>query len=388
MARTPFPPLLPGSTIGMLGSGQLGRMFAFAAHRLGYHVHTFSPDADSPMGQVSDAKFIHPYSDLDAVRKFARTVDVVTYEFENVSAEALAAAGEVVPVRPSVNILRTTQHRLLEKSFLADKGFPVAPFRAIRNGGDLKRAVADLGTPAVLKSARSGYDGKGQWRVESAVEAQAAFHEAKTDELIYETFVDFAMELSVVLCRDSHGNCADWGAIENVHANHILDISISPARVSSETAGTAVEFAKQIAQQLDLVGTMCVELFLTRDGKLLVNELAPRPHNSGHMTIEASVTSQYEQQLRAICGLSLGSTRMLGAAAMVNLMGELWSEGEPDWAGVCARPELKLHLYGKKEARPGRKMGHLTAVVRDIESAIKMVMDARSALARATEPRP
>jgi 5-(carboxyamino)imidazole ribonucleotide synthase len=369
----------------MLGSGQLGRMFAYAAHRLGYRVHTFSPDSDSPLGQVCEAEFIHPYDDLSAVRKFAQTVDVVTYEFENVPAETLAAAAEVAMVRPSLDILKTTQHRLMEKGFLSGKGIPVPPFRAVHSEADLHHALGAVGTPAVLKSARSGYDGKGQWKVASTDQARAAYAEAAASgydgEMIYESFVDFTMELSVVLCRDPHGNCADWGAIENIHANHILDVSISPARVSHETAQRAVELARQIAADLDLIGTMCVEMFLTRDGKLLVNELAPRPHNSGHLTIEASITSQYEQQLRAICGLPLGSTRMIGAAAMANLLGELWANGEPEWARVLSQPELKLHLYGKSEARPGRKMGHVTAVAEDVETAIKMVTEARVALA-------
>jgi 5-(carboxyamino)imidazole ribonucleotide synthase len=384
MAGTPITTLLPGSTIGMLGSGQLGRMFAYAAHRLGYRVHTFSPDSESPLGQVCEREFIHAYDDLNAVRQFARTVDVVTYEFENVPADTLAAAADVVPVRPSLHILETTQHRLREKGFLKEKGIPVSPFRAVRNAAELDQAVSEVGTPAVLKSARSGYDGKGQWKVDSLEQARAAFAEAAAtgynSEMIYEAFVDFTMELSVVLTRDASGNCADWGAIENSHVNHILDISISPARVSYEVAAGAADLARRIAAEMELIGTMCVEMFLTRDGKLLVNELAPRPHNSGHLTIEASVTSQYEQQLRAICGLPLGSTRMLGAAAMANLLGDLWERGEPNWARTLARPELKLHLYGKREARPGRKMGHLTAIAADVETAIKRVTEARGEL--------
>jgi 5-(carboxyamino)imidazole ribonucleotide synthase len=375
----------------MLGSGQLGRMFAYAAHRLGYRVHCFSPDEDSPLGQTCEREFIHPYTDLAAVREFARGVDVVTYEFENVPAEALAAAAETVPARPSLDILKITQHRLREKSFLADKDIPVPPFRAVHDAAQLELAVKEVGTPAVLKSARSGYDGKGQWKIGSLEQARAAFAEAAAtgynSEMIYEAFVDFQIELSVVLCRDAHGNSTHWGAVENQHANHILDLSISPARVPTETAAEAVRLARRIADEMELVGTMCVEMFLTRAGKLLVNELAPRPHNSGHLTIEAAVTSQYEQAVRAICGLPLGSTRMVGAAAMANVLGELWVDGEPDWTRALARPDLKLHLYGKREARPGRKMGHFTAVASDVESAIKLVTEARAALTRPTEPR-
>jgi 5-(carboxyamino)imidazole ribonucleotide synthase len=386
MTPTAFPPLPPGSTIGMLGSGQLGRMFAYAAHRLGYRVHTFSPDSDSPLGQTCEREFIHDYNDLPAVREFARTVDVVTYEFENVPAETLAAAAEFAPARPSLHILQTTQHRLQEKNFLADRGVPVPPFRAVRNLADLERALAEVGTPGVLKTARSGYDGKGQWKVSRADQARAAFAEAVASgydgELIFEAFVDFQMELSVVLCRDSQGHCTDWGAIENIHANHILDLSISPARVPAATAAAALEMARKIADELELIGTMCVEMFLTRDGRLLVNELAPRPHNSGHLTIEASATSQYEQAVRAICGLPLGSTRMSGAAAMANLLGELWAHGEPDWASALRQPELKLHLYGKRQARAGRKMGHLTAVAADVDTAIRLVTEGRAALVR------
>lgn len=370
----------PGSTVGVLGSGQLGRMFAIAARRMGYRVHTLSPDYDTPTGQVADREIQAAYDDLDAVRDFARGVDVVTFEFENVSAAATEAAAEHAPVRPAGSVLHATQHRLREKGFLAGSGFPVTPFAAVRSLDDLRAALAALGTPAVLKTAGWGYDGKGQVRIGNPGEAEAAWSSLGGQEAILEAFVDFDREVSVVAARGLDGSFAHFGVIENRHHRHILDVSTAPAAVPPGVEKEAVEIARGILEGLGVVGVLCVEMFLTRDGRLLVNELAPRPHNSGHLTFDACVTSQFEQQLRAICGLPLGSTELLRPAAMANLLGDLWSAEEPDWEAACRFPNVKLHLYGKAEARPGRKMGHLTALAETVEEARERVVKAREAL--------
>jgi 5-(carboxyamino)imidazole ribonucleotide synthase len=375
-------PILPGSTIGVLGSGQLGRMFAIAARRMGYRVHTFSPETDTPTGQVADVEVQAAYEDLDAVREFTRHVHVVTFEFENIPVTTVDAVARQVPVRPSGAVLHTAQHRLREKTFLARGGFPVTPFRPVSSPDGLRAAVHDLGYPAVLKTAGFGYDGKGQAKVHSLHEAEGALRALEGQEAILEAFVDFDREVSVVAARGLDGAFTHYGVIENAHRHHILDVSIAPATVSAKIAREAVEVARSILEALDVVGVLCVEFFLTRDGKLLVNELAPRPHNSGHLTFDACVTSQFEQQLRAVCGLPLGSAEQYRPAAMANLLGDLWQDGEPDWAAACGFPEVKLHLYGKLVPRPGRKMGHLTALARSAEIAARVVCEARAALQR------
>jgi len=368
--------ILPGATVGVLGSGQLGRMFAIAARRMGYRVHTFSPDTDTPTGQVADREIVGDYNDLAAVRAFARDVDVITFEFENVPSATAAAAAEMAPVRPDGSILHITQNRLREKSFLAEHGFPVTPFRAVRSPDDSDDARRDLGEPGVLKTADFGYDGKGQIKVEGG----AAIQLSATTEYVYEAFVDFDREVSVVAARGIDGAFAHWGVIENAHRNHILDLSVAPAAVADKIVPEAVEIARGVLETLNVVGVLCVEFFLTREGKLLINELAPRPHNSGHLTFDASLTSQFEQQLRAVCGLPLGATNLLRPAAMVNLLGDLWTEGEPNWAAACAFPNVKLHLYGKLDPRPGRKMGHLTALAENPGDARQTAVAARDAL--------
>ncbi len=376
------PAVLPGATIGVLGSGQLGRMFAIAARRMGYRVHTFSPDYDTPTGPVADLEVSAPYEDLDAVRDFAREVDVVTFEFENVLAETAQAAAEIVPVRPSGAVLHTAQHRLREKTFLRRGGFPVTPFEEVRSLPELEAAISRIGTPAVLKRAGFGYDGKGQVRISAPAEAAAAWKEAGGGEAILEAFVAFEREVSVVAARGLDGAFSHFGVIENAHRAHILDVSTAPAGVPPETATAAVEIARGVMEALDAVGVLCVEFFVAPGGGLLVNEIAPRPHNSGHLTFDACVTSQFEQQLRAVCGLPLGSTDYLRPAAMANLLGDLWERGEPDWRAACALPEVKLHLYGKTSPRPRRKMGHLTALAGTAEEARRRVLQARDALAR------
>ena len=372
--------ILPNSTIGVFGSGQLGRMFAIEARKMGYRVHTFSPDSDTPTGQVADIETTADYSDLDAVREFARSVDVVTFEFENVPSATVEAAAEIVPVHPRGEILHTTQNRLREKTFLSDSGIPVTPFRRIKLIEDLYRGVDEIGMPAVLKTAGFGYDGKGQAKIGSSADVESAFATLNGEEAILESFVEFEKEVSVVCARARSGEFAHYGVIENAHSNHVLDVSFAPASVSPKVSDEAVGIARNIAETFDYVGTLCVEFFLANDGGLLVNELAPRPHNSGHLTFDTCVTSQFEQQLRAVCGLPLGSTEFYRPAAMVNLLGDVWENGEPNWDKALALPGVKLHLYGKAEPRAGRKMGHITCLADSPERAVEIVRSARAAL--------
>jgi 5-(carboxyamino)imidazole ribonucleotide synthase len=374
--------ILPGATIGVLGSGQLGRMFAIAARELGYRIHIYSPDDDSPAGQIGDKEFSFSYEDLDRIREFARGVRVVTFEFENVPAASTAAAAEFAPVRPDGQVLHTTQNRLREKTFLAKKGFPVTPFRAVNSPGDLETAAKELGLPAVLKTAAFGYDGKGQVKLRDAAQLKESFAALGGAEGIYEAFVDFEKEVSVVAARTLTGEFRAFPVFENTHANHILDVTFAPAAIGQKLAKEAMDLAAGILEKLDVVGLLTVEMFVTRDGRLLVNELAPRTHNSGHLTIDAAVTSQFEQQVRAVCGLPLGSTELRQPAAMANLLGHLWEPGEPNWAAVLEDPAVKLHLYGKRDARVGRKMGHLTATATTTEEAVRRVREARERLGR------
>jgi 5-(carboxyamino)imidazole ribonucleotide synthase len=377
-------PILPGATIGVLGSGQLGRMFAIAARRMGYRVHTLSPDEDTPTGQVADLEIQASYDDLDAVSQFARNVSVVTFEFENVPAPTAEAAAQCAPVRPSGSVLHTTQQRIREKSFLTKAGLPTTPYREVRSLEGLKAALADLGCPAILKTAAFGYDGKGQFRIESDTpdSIAEAWNAIGKQKAVLEAFIDFDCEISVVAARGGDGEFVHYGAIENQHSRHILDVSIAPARVSSQVAKEAVDLARCVLEELDVVGVLCVEFFVAHDGSLLINEVAPRPHNSGHLTFDASLTSQFEQQLRAVCGLPLGSTELLRPAAMANLLGDLWQAGEPDWQAALSHPNVKLHLYGKLAPRPGRKMGHLTALASDPTTALDLVTAARRALSQ------
>ncbi|MGI8959828.1 MAG: 5-(carboxyamino)imidazole ribonucleotide synthase [Bryobacteraceae bacterium] len=372
-----FDPVLPGHAIGVLGSGQLGRMFAIAARRMGYRVHTLSPDEDTPTGQVADVEITAAYEDLDAVRRFASAVSVVTFEFENVPAATASAAAENAPVRPSGHILHTTQHRLREKTFLSQAGLPVTPFRHIRTFQELTQAATELGLPAILKTADFGYDGKGQFQLSSPSDFESAWQGVSAREAVLEAFVDFDHEISVVAARDANGSFVHYGAVENHHRNGILDLSIAPARVPKSVAMEAVEITRAVVEKLEVVGVLCVEFFVCKNGSLLINELAPRPHNSGHLTLDANLTSQFEQQLRAVCGLPLGDVRQFTPAAMANLLGDLWSEREPDWVAAVSVPDVKLHLYGKLTPRLGRKMGHLTALAATPELALADVEHAR-----------
>jgi 5-(carboxyamino)imidazole ribonucleotide synthase len=357
-------------------------MFAIAARRMGYRVHTFSPDYDTPTGQIADVEVVAAYDDLRAVANFARQTSVVTFEFENVPTATAEAAARYAPVRPKGSILHITQQRIREKAFLKSAGLPVTPYREVHSLSDLQQAVFEFGCPAILKTAAFGYDGKGQFRIESPDHMAEAWNAIGRQEAVLEDFIDFEREISVVAARGEDGQFVHYGAIENQHSRHILDVSLAPARVSAELASQAVEMTHCVLEKLGVVGVLCVEFFVTRSEKLLINELAPRPHNSGHFTVDACVTSQFEQQLRAVCGLRLGSTEMHRPAAMANILGDLWANGEPDWASAAAFPDVKLHLYGKLEPRPGRKMGHLTALHQDPEEAYRTVLNARQSLTR------
>jgi 5-(carboxyamino)imidazole ribonucleotide synthase len=370
----------PGSALGVLGSGQLGRMFTIAARRMGYRVHTFSPDEDTPTGQVADMEVTASYEDLDALRAFASQVSVVTFEFENVPADAVAAIEAVVQVRPSGAALHVAQQRAREKEFLVEHGIPTAPFARAMTLDELWDGVARVGTPAVIKTAAFGYDGKGQHRVTTQADVEHVWTAIGHQEAVVERFISLQAEISVIAARGLDGSIVTYPLFENRHRHHILDVTTSPALVPAPVAQQAVDIARTILESLQYIGILCVEFFLSTDGELLVNELAPRPHNSGHLTFDASVTSQFEQQVRAVCGLPLGSTELLRPAAMANLLGDLWADGEPNWAAACRNPNVKLHLYGKEDARPGRKMGHLTSMGRSVEEAMDRVVSARDAL--------
>lgn len=373
-------PILPGSTIGILGSGQLGRMLAIAAREMGYRVQVFSPEEDSPAGHVSDKEHVGSFEDLDRLRSFAQEVDVVTFEFENVPHEAARVAAEETLVRPDGSVLHVTQNRLREKNFLHGHGFPVTPFRAINSLSDLESAVHNLGLPAVLKTASFGYDGKGQQKLTSDDQLALAFKNLHGQEGIYEAWVPFAKEVSVVAARTAAGGFQAFPVFENSHANHILDVTFSPAAISADLARRADELAAGILEKLNVVGLLTAEMFVTQDEQLIVNELAPRTHNSGHLTIDACGVSQFEQQVRAVCGLPLGNPGLLRPAAMANLIGHLWERGEPNWEAALQSPDVKLHLYGKATARAGRKMGHLTVLSDSVDAAAQMAIAARDRL--------
>lgn len=379
-------PILPGATLGMFGGGQLGRMFALAALRMGYSVSVFAPEENHPCGEVASRVHRAPYDDLDAVRAFAQACDVLTIEFENIPSATLETAARWAPVRPAGALLHTTQNRAREKQTLRSLGIPVAPFHLVESEDDLRAIAQEARFPAVLKSCAWGYDGKGQRRVESASDLKEAFLELGQRPAVLEEFIDFQCEISVVGARGLDGQVALFEASLNRHRNHILDVSLSPAPLPKAVLSNASHMARDILTKLDVIGVLCIEFFVERDGRLLVNELAPRPHNSGHLTIDAHECCQFEQQVRAVCGLPLGSTeRKVPAAAMANLLGDLWADGEPNWASALQDPGVHLHLYGKGQARPGRKMGHLVVTDSTVEEAEKRVVAARNALPRVSE---
>jgi 5-(carboxyamino)imidazole ribonucleotide synthase len=355
----PLSVLAPGGIIGILGGGQLGRMTALAAARLGYRCHVFATELDSPAAQVAAAATCADFADDAALAAFAGAVDVATFEFENIPAAALRRVAAQKPVWPRPEILETTQHRLREKDFLRAIGIATTSYRAIEDEAALRRAVADFGCPAVLKSVRLGYDGRGQVRLDPETPLDEAWRRIGGELGILEAFVDFASEISVVLARDRDGAYAVYPPVENRHKNHVLATTVAPAALAAETAARATAIARAIALELEFVGVLAVEMFVTAGGEILVNELAPRPHNSGHWTIDACVTSQFEQLVRVLCGLPLGSVAHHSEAVMQNLLGDE-VEG---WRQALDDPFAKLHLYGKRGARPGRKMGHVTRLI-------------------------
>ncbi|HEY2714535.1 MAG TPA: 5-(carboxyamino)imidazole ribonucleotide synthase [Chthoniobacterales bacterium] len=376
----PNDPLLPGATIGIMGGGQLGRMFAIAARRMGYHVHTFSPEKNGPAAQFSDLATAASYYDEAAVQGFARCIDVLTFEFENIPSSTVEWASRDQIVRPHGEVLHIAQHRLREKEFLRDAGFPVASFRRVASPADLTSALEAIGRPAILKGAAFGYDGKGQQRIDPGSDLEEVWSRREDELCVLEQVIEFEKEISVIVARAPDESTAVFPVCENIHRHHILDMTLAPARIGDTVASAARALACEVAIRLELVGLLAVEMFLKGDGELIINELAPRPHNSGHWTIEGCVTSQFEQHVRAVCGLPLGSTELLCPTAMVNLLGEIWSDGEPNWSGALAHPGVHLHLYGKQQARPARKMGHLTALGRSVEQAAEISLRARSAL--------
>ncbi len=376
----------PGSTIGLLGGGQLGRMFGIAARRMGYRVHTFEPSTDSPAGQISDQEFNGSYTDWDLLEAFVRSVDVVTFEFENIPAEVVDRISQSKAVHPRSEVLHICQNREREKGFLRNHGYPHAPFAVVSDQVELDAALASIGAPAVLKSADFGYDGKGQQKISSGDGPKYSAFEGR--RAVLEKWIPFERELSVICARSSAGNTCLFAASENVHTRHILDYSIVPARIDPEIQRTAEAIATNIAHDINVVGLIAVEFFLTQDNQLIVNELAPRPHNSGHYTFDACVTSQFEQQLRAVCALPFGSPKLLTPVVMVNLLGDLWSDrSQPDWSPVLNDPYAKLHLYGKTEGRPGRKMGHFCVMRETLDEALEGALKIRQELSNASQYR-
>ncbi|ODU05847.1 MAG: 5-(carboxyamino)imidazole ribonucleotide synthase [Thiobacillus sp. SCN 63-1177] len=378
MSSKPLP-ILPGATLGILGGGQLGRMFTIAARTMGYKVMVLDPDAASPAGQMADVHLQADYADHEALKRLGEACAAVTTEFENVPAASLIELANHCRVSPGADAVAIVQDRSHEKSWLAQNGFATAPFALVYSEGDLDAGMADVGAPALLKVARFGYDGKGQARVNTREEARAAFREFDGQPCVLEGFVKLEREVSVVLARSDAGECALFPVAENRHENGILDVSIVPARVPQSLAHQACEMARDVANKLGYVGVMAVEFFVA-DGRLMVNEIAPRPHNSGHYTLDACVTDQFEQQVRALCGLPLGDTRLLSPVAMVNILGDRWQDGGPHWNTLLAHPNIKLHLYGKQTARPGRKMGHFNVLDADPDAALRLAEQMRHAL--------
>lgn len=377
----------PGKTLGVLGGGQLGRMFAHSAERLGYRVHVYEPSSDSPAAEVS-ARAVHaPYADLEKLEEFVRSCDVVTYEFENIPCEPLWRLENAGVYHPKWQVLEVAQNRLREKTWLRKNGFPHVRFAECEAGGDLAAAIRSIGLPCVVKTADFGYDGKGQQKISDESGLARAVSAFQGQRAVVEAWVDFKCELSVIVARSSTGETRSFPVAENIHTRHILDFSLLPARIPAEVSDKACALAEAIAGRLDLVGLLAVELFLTDRGEILVNEMAPRPHNSGHWSMDGCVTSQFEQHVRAITGLPLGDVSMTApAAVMVNILGDAWKwdgdrcAGDPNWSAILAEPRAHLHLYGKKEPRRGRKMGHFTVTGDSLETAFETARRIKAAL--------
>lgn len=372
--------ILPGATLGMLGGGQLGRMFTTAAQTMGYRVVVLDPDVDSPAGVIADQHICARYTDRVALEQMAALCDAITTEFENIPADTLAFLEQSTTVHPSSRALATTQNRNIEKQFIASLDIPTAPFAAIRDIDDIAEAESRIRFPAILKVATFGYDGKGQIVCDSPEAVYAAFDTLGKVECVLEQRLDLAREISVVLARSQSGHVTNFPVAENVHVNGILHSTTVPANVPGDTAQQAMQMADRIAEGLAYVGTMAVEFFITRDGEVVANEIAPRPHNSGHFTLDACHTSQFEQQVRMLCNLPSGNCNLVTPVVMFNLLGDIWGDSQPHWETLLAHPDIKLHLYGKKAARPGRKMGHFNVLAADTDSAMQRGSQAFEAL--------
>ncbi|MEM1085506.1 MAG: 5-(carboxyamino)imidazole ribonucleotide synthase [Verrucomicrobiota bacterium] len=374
--------IAPGAVIGIIGGGQLGRMFCMAARRMGYHTLVWTGGLEAPAMVVADEAIDLPFDSAEALADFVARVEVATVEFENIPRETLEGVAAKLPLHPSPDAIAICQHREREKNFLRSSGIPCANFEVVSTAEELAAAIASIGTPSVLKTAAFGYDGKGQRKLEGGEDPTEVWRDFDGGRAVLEAFIPFERELSVMVARDADGRTATYDPAENRHRHHILDVSIVPARVPAEVADEARRIATEVAEALDYRGIMGVEFFQLPDGTLLVNEMAPRPHNSGHHTLDGCAASQFEQQLRAICGLPLGSTRLLTPVVMLNLLGDMWpaEETAPDWKPVFADPECFLHLYGKHHARGRRKMGHVNLVGETVESCIERAEAVKNAL--------
>jgi 5-(carboxyamino)imidazole ribonucleotide synthase len=375
----------PGKTIGILGGGQLGRMLGQAAQTLGYRVHVFEPAGPCPAGAVANREVNASYDNVEALRDFARECAVVTYEFENIPSAPLDALAGLVPLHPRAEVLHITQNRQREKAWLRANGFPHVRYAEALDG-DLAAVIGQVGRPCVVKTADFGYDGKGQMKIVSDADLEKAAAIFRGRRCVLERWVDFSCELSVIVARSSTGETKAFPVAENIHTRHILDFSIVPARVSAAALREAEQLAQAIAEKLGVVGLLAVEMFLAANGEVLVNELAPRPHNSGHWSLDGCETSQFEQHVRAVCGLPLGPVGVREPTVMVNILGDAWRwqdgrvVGEPNWRVVLSEPRAKLHLYGKAEPRPGRKMGHFTVRDRNLETALTRAKELQAQL--------
>ena len=376
----------PGSTIGILGGGQLGRMTVLAGRRMGYRFNIYEPKAGCAAGMVADLEVNAPYNELNCLRNFASQVDVVTLEFENIPISAVEVIAKQVPLHPSGQVLHICQHRQREKEFLSHSGFPCIPFEVVKSSQELVAAVRRLGLPCVLKTASFGYDGKGQRKIDSSDEDfQAIWHEFGSDLGVVEKWISFRGEYSVICARNKRGEENTFPVSENIHRNHILHASIVPARIDAEKQREAEALAMKIAEALDLVGLLAVELFLTPDNDWLVNELAPRPHNSGHYSLDSCLTNQFEQHVRSVCGLSMGATTLLSPVVMINLLGDLWNPVIPNWNILLSDSSVKLHLYDKGTPRAGRKMGHYCVLDDSVDTALRKADNIFEALSASSQ---
>ena len=373
--------ILPEATLGVLGGGQLGRMFTIAARTMGYRVIVLDPDVNSPAAEFANKHLCAAFDDRAALEKMGRICAAITTEFENVPAESMQFLSQFCPIRPSAQAVSIAQNRIREKTFLRDNGFETAPFAEINSKADIEHALNKIGTPALLKISQFGYDGKGQATIHNLADAYAAFEQMGNKPCVLEQRLNLKTEISVVVARSTDGKTVAYPAAENTHVGGILDLSIVPAQVSSTLAQQATNAAQAVASKLDYCGVMAVEFFVVENDRLLINEVAPRPHNSGHYTMDACLTSQFDQQVRAMCGLPLGDTQLLAPVAMVNILGDIWKgETPPPWNAVLDESRAKLHLYGKREARAGRKMGHFTCLGESAQEAATLARELQKRL--------